>query len=165
MYNLAIRKCTSPPLLAPRLKIFKWKFTNPLGIEPQTCWTRGRHATIWASTASKSQLILQPFHWLTYVTAHSPTLLLLLLCHRLFTYFTRRTAYGLLVAALHSCWMSATHLVTSIWKSIITNNFYQLCPMENDYSDYDLTLVSVYILWYHILTLHDLSPNPHVKDN
>ena len=52
MYNLAIRKCTSPTLLAPRLKIFKWKFTTPPGIEPRTCWTRGRHATIWASAAS-----------------------------------------------------------------------------------------------------------------
>ena len=57
MYNLAIRKCTSPPLLAPRLKIFKLKFTPPLGIEPRTCWTRGRHATIWASAASSFQLI------------------------------------------------------------------------------------------------------------
>ena len=52
MYILAIRKCTSPPLLDPRLKIFKWKFTTPPGIEPRTCWTRGRHATIWASAAS-----------------------------------------------------------------------------------------------------------------
>ena len=52
LYNLAIRKCTSPPLLAPRLKIFKWKFTSPLGIEPRTCWTRGRHATIWASATN-----------------------------------------------------------------------------------------------------------------
>ena len=52
MCNLAIRKCTSPPLLAPRLKIFKWKFTTPPGIEPRTCWTRGRHATIWASAAN-----------------------------------------------------------------------------------------------------------------
>ena len=51
-YNLAIRKCTSPPLLAPRLKIFKWKFTTTSGIESWTCWTRGRHATIWASAAS-----------------------------------------------------------------------------------------------------------------
>ena len=47
-----IRKCTSPPLLVQRLKIFKLKFTTPLGIEPRTCRTRGRHATIWASTAS-----------------------------------------------------------------------------------------------------------------
>ena len=52
MYNLAIRKCTSPPLLAPRLKIFKLKFTTPLGIESRTCWTRGRHATIWANAVS-----------------------------------------------------------------------------------------------------------------
>ena len=52
MYNLAIRKCTSPPLLAQSLKIFKWKFTTPLGIEPRTCWTRGRQSTIWASAAS-----------------------------------------------------------------------------------------------------------------
>ena len=32
-----------------------------------------------------SQLILQSFHCFTYVTVHSPTLLLLLLCHKLFT--------------------------------------------------------------------------------
>ena len=35
MYNLAIRKCTSPPLLAPRLKIFKLKFITLPG---QTCY-------------------------------------------------------------------------------------------------------------------------------
>ena len=52
VYNLAIRKCTSPPFLAPRSKIFKWKFTSPPWIEPGTCWIRGRHATIWASTPS-----------------------------------------------------------------------------------------------------------------
>ena len=46
-----LRKCTSPPLLAPRLKIFKLKFTTSPGIEPRTRWTRGRHATMWASTA------------------------------------------------------------------------------------------------------------------
>ena len=34
MYNLAIRKCTSPPLLAPRSKIFKLKFTTPPGSNP-----------------------------------------------------------------------------------------------------------------------------------
>ena len=31
-YSLVTRKCTSPPLLALRLKIFKWKFTTMLGI-------------------------------------------------------------------------------------------------------------------------------------
>ena len=39
-------------LLAPRLKIFKLKFTTPPGIEPRTCWIRGRSATISASAAS-----------------------------------------------------------------------------------------------------------------
>ena len=39
------------------------------------------------------QLILQPFRCLTNVTAHSPTLLSLLLCHRFFTYVTWRTAH------------------------------------------------------------------------
>ena len=53
MHNLAIRKCTSPPLLAPRLKIFQWKFTTSPGIEPRTHRTRGRHVRpiIWASAA------------------------------------------------------------------------------------------------------------------
>ena len=39
-------------------------------------------------TSPTSQLILQPFRCFTYVTVHSPTLLLLLLCHKLFTYVT-----------------------------------------------------------------------------
>ena len=34
MYNLGIRKCKSPPLLAPRLKIFKLKFSTPPGLNP-----------------------------------------------------------------------------------------------------------------------------------
>ena len=42
-----------------------------------------------------SQLILQPFHCFTYITAHSPTLLLLLLCYRLFTYVTWWAAHAL----------------------------------------------------------------------
>ena len=57
MYNVAIRKCTYPPVLAPTLKIFKWKFTTPPGIEPRTCRTRGRHATFWASAANFSPLM------------------------------------------------------------------------------------------------------------
>ena len=39
-----------------------------------------------------SQLILQPFRCFTYVTAYSPTLISLLLRHRLFTYVTWRAA-------------------------------------------------------------------------
>ena len=40
-----------------------------------------------------SQLILQPFRCFTYDTGHSPTLLSLLLRHRLFTYVTRRAVH------------------------------------------------------------------------
>ena len=40
-----------------------------------------------------SQGILQPFHGFTYVTAHSPTFLSILLRHRLFTYVTWRAAH------------------------------------------------------------------------
>ena len=45
-------------------------------------------------TLPMSQLILQPFHCFIYITAHSPTLLSLLLCHRLFTYDTWRAAHA-----------------------------------------------------------------------
>ena len=41
-----------------------------------------------------SQLILQPFRFFSYVTVHSPTLISLLLRHRLFTYVTWQTAHG-----------------------------------------------------------------------
>ena len=40
-----------------------------------------------------SQLVLQPFRCFTYVTAHSPILLSLLLGHRLFIYVTWRAAH------------------------------------------------------------------------
>ena len=42
-----------------------------------------------------SQLILQHFRYFTYVTAHSPTLPLLLLCHRLFTYRSSQRSWQL----------------------------------------------------------------------
>ena len=45
-------------------------------------------------TSPTSELILEPFRRFTYVTAHFPTLLPLLLRHRLFTYVTWRTAHG-----------------------------------------------------------------------
>ena len=44
-------------------------------------------------TLPTSQLILQPFRCFTYVTAHSQTLLSLLLRHRIFTYLTWRSAH------------------------------------------------------------------------
>ena len=45
-------------------------------------------------TSPTSQLILQPFRCFSCVTAHSPTLLSLLLHHRLFTYVTWRAAHA-----------------------------------------------------------------------
>ena len=68
MYNLAIRECTSPPLLAQRLNIFKWKFTTPPRIKPRTCWIRGRHACYHLSQRGelqpwKSQFSNMFLHW------------------------------------------------------------------------------------------------------
>ena len=42
-----------------------------------------------------SQFILQPFCCFTYITAHYPTLLSLLLRHRIFTYVTWRAAHAI----------------------------------------------------------------------
>ena len=54
-----------------------------------------------------SQLILQSFCCFTYITAHSPILLLLFLCHRLFTYVIWRAAH-------------AWYIILSIyWRSFI----------------------------------------------
>ena len=55
------------------------------------------HHTLFSSssvTLPTSQLILQPFRCFTYVTTHSPTLISLLLRHRLFTYVTWRAAHA-----------------------------------------------------------------------
>ena len=45
-----------------------WKFSNenllpPPGIKPRTCWTRGRHATVWVSAASLVVILLLNFSW------------------------------------------------------------------------------------------------------
>ena len=72
-----------------------------------------------------SQLILQPFRCFTYVTAHSPTLLSLLLRHRLFTYVTWRAAhdrYG------RCCCLVLRHSLTS---QVISVAFY----IEREKSD------------------------------
>ena len=64
-----------------------------------------------------SQLILQPFCCFTYVTVHSPTLLLLLLRHRIFTYVTWRAAHGsvwtLSILSLHILLSRVLALMTS----------------------------------------------------
>ena len=50
---------STPP--SPEVKILKLKFTTPPGIEPRTCWTWGRHATIWANAASSFRSVLCSF--------------------------------------------------------------------------------------------------------
>ena len=47
-------------------------------------------------TSPTSQLILQPIRRFTYITAHSPTPLSLLLRNRIFTYVNWRAAHALL---------------------------------------------------------------------
>ena len=58
-----------------------------------------RHSSFSNSSVAlpKSQLILQTFRCYSYVTAHSPTLLSLLLRHRLFTYVTWRAAHDCVI--------------------------------------------------------------------
>ena len=56
--------------------------------------------------SSTSQLILQSFGCFTYVTAHSPSLSLLLR-HRLFTYVTWRTALLILHSSRHFTYVTA----------------------------------------------------------
>ena len=55
-----------------------------------------RHSSFSSSSLAlpTSQLILQPFCSFTYITAHSSTLLLFLLHHRIFTYVTWRATHG-----------------------------------------------------------------------
>ena len=52
-------------------------------------------------TLPMSQLILKPFHCFTYITAHSPTLLLLLLRHKLFTYVIWRATHETVIIKEH----------------------------------------------------------------
>ena len=54
-----------------------------------------RHSSFYnpSLALSTSQLIVQPFRCFTYITAYSPTLLLPLLRHRIFTYVTCRAAH------------------------------------------------------------------------
>ena len=54
-------------------------------------------------TSPTSQLILQPFRCFTYITAHYPTLISLLLHHRLFTYITWRAAHAVWPSPMLIC--------------------------------------------------------------
>ena len=108
MYNLAIRKWTSPPFLAPRLKIFKWKCTTSPGIEPRTRWIRGRHATIWASAASLDDNYREKNLCLSWdLNLRSPVLHTGVLTIRsLYTYTSSETNFSLLPISIqdsHEC--------------------------------------------------------------
>ena len=75
----------SPTL--PSLRLHHSSFSNPSVASPTS------QLILQPSVALLTpQLILQPFRCFTYVTAHSPTLLSLLLRHRFFTYVTWRAA-------------------------------------------------------------------------
>ena len=74
----------SPTL--PLLHLRHSSFSNPCFASPTSQDFHLRHLASRPCTSPTSQLILQPFHRFTYVTAHSPTLLSLLLRHKLFTW-------------------------------------------------------------------------------
>ena len=76
MAGLSLQTQNSPTL--PLLYLHHSSFSNPSLALPT------------------SQLILQPFRCFTYVTAHSLTLLSLLLCQRIFTCITWRAAHAVL---------------------------------------------------------------------
>ena len=65
--------------------------TSQLILQP---FRRFTYVTAPSVALPTSQLILQPFRCFTYITTHSPTLLSLLLRHRLFTYVTWRAAHA-----------------------------------------------------------------------
>ena len=80
-----------------------------------------------------SHLILQPFRFFTYVTAHSPTLLSLLIRHRLLTYVTWRVAHvpsptlPLILPLLHPRHRSfSNHSVASPTSQLILQPFFRL---------------------------------------
>ena len=77
---------------------------------------------------STSQLILQPFRCFIYVTAHSPTLLSLLLRHRIFTYVTWRAAHAV-QGASQQLMMPASTVWNIPWKRL-KSLLYKLQPHE-----------------------------------
>ena len=68
-----------------------------------------------------SQLILQPCCF-TYVTVHSPTLLSLLLRHRIFTYVTWRAAHVKMFNSLQSAIFKEGVHQKALWLSGVRGN-------------------------------------------
>ena len=90
-----------------------------------------------------SQLIIQPFHCFTYITAHSPTLLSLLLCHRLFTYAIWRAAHA--AECLHGAQCNSNVLVlcacSFLFAVIFLHSVNVKCVRVNRQSACDLILI------------------------
>ena len=83
-------------------------------------WRRRSHGKGWI-------LILQPFRYFTYVTAHSPTVVSLHLHHRLFTYITWRVAHA---ASSRNGWVQ--HV--TLWYFVCSEEsvcFRTWVPMQN----------------------------------
>ena len=69
-------------------------------------------------TSPMSQLILQPFHHCTYVTTHSPTLLLLHLCHSSFSNPSVASPTSQLILQPFFCFSYVTGFsLTVIWRA------------------------------------------------
>ena len=97
----------------------------------------------------KSQLILHPFRCFTYVTAHSPTLLSLLLPHRLFNYVTWRAAHGKNGNTVHS----------EAWEVIINSSIQEItCRRTHVFLTDDITL----ILSISLAPINDAIVNQHI---
>ena len=105
----------------PLLHLHHSSFSNPSFASPTSQALHGAHSPTFPSLHLRHssfsnhsfalpmlQLILQPFRCFTYVTAHSPALLSLLLRHRIFTYFTWRAAHAYVSA--HSPILPLLHL-------------------------------------------------------
>ena len=88
-----------PVTLVKRRK--SWRMSCDVGevterLENELCYDCNYELCSFSSlsvTSPMSQLILKPFRCFTYVTAYSPTLVSLLLRHRLFTYVTWGAAH------------------------------------------------------------------------
>ena len=106
------------------------------------------------------QFILQPFCCFTYITAHSPVLLSLLLCHRLFTWRAVHVFQYLDMAILplqptHHAQFSDTLLVIIITKNVDKVLTCRQLPVP-DLSAHDFIYLSIN-LQYHKMTKKTIS--------
>ena len=117
-----------------------------------------------------SQLILQPFPRFTYVTDHSPTLPLLHLRHRHFTYVTWRVAHGhdeyVALIQIHGLGHKSWQLFYFVDICERITNVYVSCGMSAGIVSTHSVLSSVYVTFSHRTGIvetknscHDFCPN------